>query len=66
VIRRQFDRVIETEAYHSAAAALLPYSALKGIVTDGMAIRQIADHFEVSTDLASFRLKTCKLYRRAS
>lgn len=66
VIRREFDPQIETEAYHSAAAALLPYSALKGLVADGAAIRQIADHFEVSTELTSFRLKTCKLYRRAS
>lgn len=66
VIRREFDPVIETEAYHSAAAALLPYSALKCMVSDRMAIRQIADHFEISTELVSFRLKICKLYRRAS
>lgn len=66
VIRREFDPQIETQAYHSAAAALIPYSALRELVACGVSIRGIADHFEVSNELASFRLKICKLYRRAS
>jgi hypothetical protein len=66
IIRREFDPAMESEAYHSAAAALVPYSALKAMVSDGLKIRDIAEHFEVSNDLTVFRLKTCKLYRRAS
>jgi hypothetical protein len=66
LVRREFDPIIEKEAYHSAAAALVPYSAMQAMVASGAASADIADHFEVSRDLTSFRLKTCKLYRRAA
>jgi hypothetical protein len=39
---------------------------MKAMVVGGASSRDIAEHFEVSGDLISFRLKTCKLYRRAS
>jgi len=66
LIRRDYDRSMEKEAYHSAAASLVPYSAMRAMVVSGASSRDIAEHFEVSSDLLAFRLKTCKLYRRAS
>lgn len=64
--RREYDKSLEVEAYHSAAAALIPYAAMREMVRGGASRSAIARHFEVSDDLAAFRLKTCKLYRRAS
>jgi Zn-dependent peptidase ImmA (M78 family) len=66
VIRREYDPAIEKEAYHSAAAALVPYCALKAMVNRGATATDVADHFEVSISLVNFRLKTCKLFKRAS
>ena len=66
LIKREFDRKLETEAYHSAAAALVPFAALREHVEKGRSGRDIAAYFEVSEELVAFRLKTCKLYRRAS
>lgn len=66
VVRRENDRSMETEAYFSAAASLVPYSAMKLMFSDGATATEIAGHFEVSTDLVVLRMKTCKLYRRAS
>jgi hypothetical protein len=66
VIRREYDRTMENEAYYSAAASLVPYAAMKEMVERGATSRDIAGHFEVSGELVIFRLKTCKLYRRAS
>ena len=66
IIRREFDKAMESEAYFSAAAALVPYSALKAMVISSATSPDIAEHFEVSGQLVDFRLKTCKLFRRAS
>jgi Zn-dependent peptidase ImmA (M78 family) len=66
LIMREFDKSLEAEAYHSAAAALVPYAAMRDMVRNRSNAREIARHFEVSDDLVAFRLKTCKLYRRAS
>lgn len=60
------DKQLETEAYHSAAAALVPFAALRELVERGRIRREIAAHYEVSEELVACRLKTCKLYRRAS
>ncbi|MEO1530081.1 MAG: ImmA/IrrE family metallo-endopeptidase [Planctomycetota bacterium] len=65
ILIREFDRSKEDEAYSSAAASLVPYRKLKSLVTKGHRVQQIADFFEVSSDLIQFRLKTCKLYRKA-
>ena len=62
--RREFDPVIEKEAYHSASAALVPFKALKKLVSDDGTVEAIAEHFEVSEQLVNFRLKTCKLYNQ--
>lgn len=66
LVKREFDRKLETEAYHSAAAALVPFAALRELVRGGSSGREIAAFYEVSEELVAFRLKTCKLYRRAS
>lgn len=66
LIRREYEKAFEVEAYHSAAAALVPYAAMRRMIQDGATGRDIACNFEVSEDLVAFRLKTCKLYRRAS
>jgi Zn-dependent peptidase ImmA (M78 family) len=65
LMRREYDKQTENEAYFASAASLVPYCALKEMVHGGGHVTEIAEHFEVSRDLVSFRLKTCKLYRRA-
>jgi Zn-dependent peptidase ImmA (M78 family) len=62
---RSFDGGIEEEAYASGAAALVPYVALRQMVSDGLSVPAIARVFNVSTDLVSYRLKVTKLFRRA-
>jgi Zn-dependent peptidase ImmA (M78 family) len=64
--RPEYNRAMEREAYNSAAAALVPYSAMKKMVLGGANAANVAAHFEVSTELVTFRMKTCRLYRRAS
>jgi IrrE N-terminal-like domain len=66
LMKREFNRTVENEAYWSAAAALVPYAALRQMVDDGHSARQIADHFQVSVALVQFRLKVTKLWRRAT
>lgn len=61
---RTMDPTVEVEAYHTGAAALVPFSALKARVGDGQSVAKIADHFEVSPDLIEFRAKVTKLYRK--
>lgn len=66
VVRRDYDKQIEDEAYHAAAAALVPYYSLGTMVDRGATRQEIAEHFEVSADLVGFRLKVCKLWRKCS
>lgn len=61
---RTMDSTVEVEAYHTGAAALVPFAALKARVEDGQSVATIADHFEVSPDLIDFRAKVTKLYRK--
>jgi hypothetical protein len=58
---RDFDGEKESEAYGSGAAALVPYKSLKAMLTDGMTVSQIADHFLVSEALVEFRIRVSKL-----
>ena len=64
LIRRQFSRAKEDEAYWSAAAALVPYAPLREMLESGRPRDEIAHHFEVSEDLVAFRMKVTKLWRR--
>jgi len=62
---RTYDATTERQAYGCAAAALVPYSALKRMVSAGATAPRIAAHFQVSRQLVFFRLKVTKLYRKA-
>jgi hypothetical protein len=62
--RRDFDGGKESEAYGSGAAALVPYQALKVMLTQGKTLLQIADHFLVSEALVEFRVRVTKLGAR--
>ena len=62
---RTFQSEIEEEAYHSGAAALVPYRPLVRLISAGIPTWKIAKQFEVSVDLVVFRAKVTKCYRRA-
>lgn len=61
---RTMDPTVETEAYHTGAAALVPFVALKEHVQVGHRLAEIAEHFQVSPDLVEFRTKVTKLYSK--
>lgn len=61
---RTMDPTVEVEAYHTGAAALVPFSALKARLDDGQDVATIAKHFEVSPGLIEFRAKVTKLFRK--
>jgi hypothetical protein len=62
---RTFDSEIESEAYGSGAAALVPYKALKAMLGDGLSTREIAKHFLVSEQLVVFRARVSKIAARS-
>jgi hypothetical protein len=64
LIRREYTKEIENDAYWSAAAALVPYITLKNLVRSGGTIEAIAESFSVSIDLVKFRMKVTKLWKR--
>jgi hypothetical protein len=61
---RTMDPTVELEAYHTGAAALVPFVALKARVEDGQTLGEIAEYFQVSPDLVEFRAKVTKLYHK--
>jgi len=61
-IARDYRQEIEEEAYGTGAAALLPYTAIKRMVLEGMTVAQIARHFNVSRALVEYRLKISRLW----
>lgn len=63
LMKRQYTREIEHEAYWSASAALLPYATLKELVVSGTPIEKIAEIFGVSIQLVQMRMKLTKLWR---
>jgi hypothetical protein len=65
LMKREFNKKMENEAYWSAAAALVPFTALRDMVDAGLSVGQIAGHFEVSDALVEFRLKVTKQWRRS-
>jgi uncharacterized protein DUF955 len=64
LLRREYTKEIEDEAYWSAAAGLLPYVTLKALIQSGSTIESIADAFGVSVDLVQFRMKVTKLWKQ--
>ena len=62
VIARDYNHSIEEEAYSTGAAALVPYTALKRMVTAGKTSQEIARHFYVSRALVEYRIKVSRLW----
>ncbi|HXF42341.1 MAG TPA: ImmA/IrrE family metallo-endopeptidase [Pyrinomonadaceae bacterium] len=60
---REYQAEIEEEAYATGAAALVPYSALKRMVANGLKPDEIARHFRVSRQLVEYRMKVSRLWR---
>ncbi len=62
---RTHDAAVESEAYGSGAAALVPFAGLRLLIDEDRANgREIADVFEVSPELVVFRAKVTKLYKK--
>lgn len=59
---RSYDPSVETAAFGSGAAALVPYRALRVMVDAGIPPMKIARKYEVSEALVTFRLKVTRLY----
>lgn len=59
---RTYNAGVESEAYGSGAAALVPYRTLKQRILAGEPTRRISSFLEVSEDLVVFRAKVTKLY----
>ena len=59
---RDYHAEIEEEAYASGAAALVPYTGLKRMVTDGKTSAEIARHYNVSRALVEYRIKVSRLW----
>ena len=61
---RSFASDVEVTAYHSGAAALVPYSGLRGAIDGGMGVAAIAEQYGVSRERVVFRAKVTRQYRR--
>lgn len=62
--KRSFSGDAETAAYHSGAAALVPYGGLRIAIDQGLTVPAIAIRYQVSRALVVFRAKVTKQYRR--
>lgn len=62
IIARDYNHAIEEEAYSTGAAALVPFTSLKRMVSNGRTINEIARHFEVSRALVEYRIKVSRLW----
>lgn len=60
---RTFARHVEEEAYAIGAAALVPFSGLRQLLTRYPTIQSLADHFVVSRSLIRYRLTVLHLIR---
>ncbi len=63
IIARDYNAIVEEQAYSIGAAALVPYSALKRFVEKGKTSREIAGHFNVSYQLIEYRIKVSRLWK---
>jgi Zn-dependent peptidase ImmA (M78 family) len=64
LMKREYSSIIETEAKHSAAAALVPYHTLREMLNSGGTIESIAEFLHVSVALVEMRMKVTRLLRR--
>lgn len=66
---RSYDKVQETEAYGVGAAALLPWSSFFKFINRGASVEEIAENYDVTTQLAEYRIKitgASNLYKKRS
>ena len=63
-VNRSFASEVEVTAYHSGAAALVPYSGLRRAIDGRMGVAAIAEQYGVSRELVVLRAKVTRLYRR--
>jgi hypothetical protein len=62
-VAREYRKADEEAAYATGAAALVPFTALRRFVFEGLTSQQIAKHFRVSRELIEYRLKVTRLWR---
>jgi hypothetical protein len=62
VLAREYNHADEEAAYAVGAAALVPYAALRQLVTRGRSSSEIARHFRVSRQLIEYRIKVTHLW----
>ena len=62
IVARDYNHDDEEAAYATGAAALVPYAALRRLVTGGRTADQIARHFRVSRQLVEYRIKVTHLW----
>ncbi|MGH9901026.1 MAG: ImmA/IrrE family metallo-endopeptidase [Pyrinomonadaceae bacterium] len=61
-VARDYNEADEEAAYAVGAAALVPYGALRRFVKAGRTSIEIARHFNVSRELAEYRMKVSRLW----
>lgn len=59
---RDYHQDIEEEAYGTGAAALVPYTGLKRLISEGKTSAEIARRFDVSRQLVEYRIKVSRLW----
>ena len=62
MLARDYNAADEEGAYAIGAAALVPYEALRRLVSEGRTANEIARRFRVSTQLAEYRIKVTHLW----
>lgn len=62
-IARDYNELMEEEAYSVGAAALVPFAALRDFIKAGKNSREIARHFNVSRELVEYRMKVSRLWK---
>lgn len=61
-VARDYNHADEEAAYAVGAAALVPFAALRDLVSKGKTSRMIAKHFRISRDLVEYRIKVSRLW----
>jgi hypothetical protein len=61
-LARDYNHDDEEAAYAVGSAALVPYTALRRLVTQGRQASEIARHFRVSRQLVEYRIKVTHLW----
>ena len=62
IVAREYNHADEEAAYAIGAAALVPYAALRRMVIEGRSGNEIARRFDVSRQLAEYRIKVTHLW----